>query len=129
MLGHIAARHPGLTLIVDHIGMRVFDIFKTPPSEDDQPNLMALRRYPNVIIKVSSIPEALVESHPFPKSQLRLQKIYDHFAPDRMMWGSNYPPSPKSVPTSNRSTLSERIADSFRMTTWLRFLGRPHHQF
>jgi predicted TIM-barrel fold metal-dependent hydrolase len=92
MLGDIAARHPGLTLIVDHIGMRVFDIFKTPPSENDQPNLMALKRYPNVVIKVSGIPEALVERYPFPRSQLRLQKIYDNFGPDRMMWGSNYPP-------------------------------------
>jgi L-fuconolactonase len=92
MLGAIAGRHPGLTLIVDHIGMRVFDIFKTPPSEEDQPNLMDLKRYPNVIIKISGIPEALVDRYPFPKSQLRLRKLYDHFGPDRMMWGSNYSP-------------------------------------
>ncbi len=92
MVGDIAARHPGLTLIVDHIGMRAFDIFNSPPSEEDQPNFMALKRYPNVIVKVSGIPEVLVDRYPFVKSQQRVHEIYDAFGPDRMMWGSNYPP-------------------------------------
>jgi L-fuconolactonase len=93
LVGEVADRHPGLSLIVDHIGMRVFDIFERPPPMDDWPDLMALARHPNITIKVSGIPEAMVERHPFPKSQQRVQEIYDRFGADRMMWGSNYPPT------------------------------------
>lgn len=93
LIGEVAARYPGLQLVVDHIGMRVFDIFEDPPSMDDWPNLMALARFPNVTIKVSGIPEAMVERRSFPKSRQRVREIYDRFGADRMMWGSNYPPT------------------------------------
>jgi L-fuconolactonase len=93
LIGEVATRHPDLQLVVDHIGMRVFDIFERPPSMEDWPNLMALSRCPNITIKVSGIPEAMVERHPFPKSQRCIQEIYDRFGADRMMWGSNYPPT------------------------------------
>ena len=89
----IAERHPGLSLIVDHVGMRVFNVHSDPPpSMADWPNLLALKRYPNVAIKVSGVVEAMVESGPFPKSVERMREIYDAVGPDRMVWGSNYPP-------------------------------------
>lgn len=93
LVAGIAERHPALPLVVDHIGMRVFDIFERPPGMEDWPNLMSLKRFPNVTIKVSGIPEAVVERYPFKKSKDRVREIYDQFGPDRMMWGSNYPPT------------------------------------
>jgi predicted TIM-barrel fold metal-dependent hydrolase len=93
LIATIATRHPALPIIVEHIGMRVFDIFKAAPSMDDWGNFLSLKHYPNVTVKVSGMPEAMVEQYPFPKSQRRLREIYDEFGPDRMMWGSNYPPT------------------------------------
>lgn len=94
LVARVAERHPELSLVVDHIGMRVFDIFDSPsPSMADWPNLMALSRYPNVTIKVSGIPEVMVERYPFRKSLERVREVYEQFGPERMMWGSNYPPT------------------------------------
>lgn len=91
MLGRIAERHPGLRLIVDHLALRVFDIFNRKPSLDSLPLLMALRKFPNVFIKLSAIPEATVEKGPFEQSRQVVRKIYDCFGPERLMWGSNFP--------------------------------------
>jgi predicted TIM-barrel fold metal-dependent hydrolase len=91
LIDRIATRHPDLKIIVDHVGMRVFDIFGSTPSMHDWPNLITLKRHPNVTIKVSGIPEALVEKYPFPNSQQRLFELFENFGPDRLMWGSNYP--------------------------------------
>lgn len=93
MVGDIARRHPELPIVVDHVGLRVFNIFESAPGMEDWPNLMALKQFPNVTIKVTGLPEAMVERYPFPKSQERMKEIYEHFGPDRMMWGSNYPPT------------------------------------
>lgn len=93
LVAQVAERHPDLPLVVDHIGMRVFEIFERPPSMEDWPNFMALKRFPNVTIKVTGIPEAMVERYPFSKCKDRVREIYDQFGPERMMWGSNYPPT------------------------------------
>lgn len=91
MVARIAKAHPGLRLIVDHLGIRVFDIFKSPPTLEDWPQLMALKTCPNVTIKLSAIPEAMVEGPPFRRSRELILRLYERFGPARMMWGSNYP--------------------------------------
>lgn len=91
MVGAIAEKYPGFPLIVDHAGLRVINIFESRPSMDDWPNLLDLRRYPNVYIKVSALPESMVESAPFEQSRAVLSELYDAFGPDRLIWGSNYP--------------------------------------
>lgn len=93
MLDGIAERHPGLRLIVDHIGMNVVRIFESTPSDADWPNLLRLARRPNVYVKVSGMPEAMVERYPFPKAQAKLRELYNAFGPDRLLWGSNFPPT------------------------------------
>ncbi|HVF63070.1 MAG TPA: amidohydrolase family protein [Casimicrobiaceae bacterium] len=94
LVASVAERFPALSVVVDHLGMRVWDIFDSPPpSMHDWPNLMALHRYPNVTIKVTGIPEVMVERYPFRRSIDRVREIYERFGPERMMWGSNYPPT------------------------------------
>lgn len=93
LIERIASRHPGLTLIVDHIGMDVRSIFKATPPTTDWPNLLRLQRHPNVYIKASAIPEAMVERPPFTRSEEKVKALYEHFGPDRLIWGSNYPPT------------------------------------
>ena len=55
MFGAIAERHPGLTLIVDHMGIssQVVAQKKVPEAVDAA---AALAKYPNVSVKLSAAP-------------------------------------------------------------------------
>ena len=63
-LNRIAARHPGLTLIIDHMGLasEVIDLGLKQAILD---NTVAMARFPNVSVKVSSIPAYADEPYPF----------------------------------------------------------------
>jgi len=88
-LRDVAARFPGLRLVVDHLGADLFspvgDRFR---HWDD---VAALAKFDNVHLKVSALPEATGEQFPFPAAQERIREVYERFGPDRLMWGSNYP--------------------------------------
>jgi predicted TIM-barrel fold metal-dependent hydrolase len=87
-LGALADAHPGMNLLVDHCALSHAD--DTLAFWDD---VLALEHRPNVTLKVSLFPEAtLGDGYPFPRGQARLREIYERFGPDRMIWGSNYPP-------------------------------------
>jgi predicted TIM-barrel fold metal-dependent hydrolase len=87
-LDAVAARHPGLRLIVDHLalpmGKRDADAFA---SLDE---VLALARYPNVSVKVSALPCYTSEAYPFPGLHRHIRRVYDAFGPRRMLWGTDY---------------------------------------
>ena len=58
------------------------------------PEILKLGEQPNIWMKVSYFPEAAPEDekYPFPTSKQRFRELYDHIGPDKMIWGSNYPP-------------------------------------
>lgn len=94
-LGDVARRYPGLRLLVDHLALRVHPVSDpVPPSPFlGWSDLLDLARVPNVFVKVSALPEATDERFPFPEAQQRLRQVYERFGPDRLLWGSNYPPT------------------------------------
>ncbi|MEA3059745.1 MAG: hypothetical protein QOE50_1157 [Sphingomonadales bacterium] len=85
-LGRLAARHPRLTLIVDHLGLKsqpgpgVFDVFD---------NVVRLADHANVLVKASSLPLYSNAPYPFADLDVHLQRIFDAFGADRVMWGSD----------------------------------------
>jgi L-fuconolactonase len=83
----IAERHPGLTIIVDHMARLV------PPGGPerwtDLDDLLALARFPNVHVKASSAPNYSVEPYPYADIHGHLRRIFDAFGPRRMFWGSD----------------------------------------
>lgn len=85
-LGPIAARHPDLTLIVDHLAL---PLRTGPAAFSELGEVLDLARYPNVFVKVSALP--LYSSEPFPFRDLHphIRRVYDAFGPQRMMWGSD----------------------------------------
>jgi L-fuconolactonase len=91
-LGAIAASHPTLTVVVDHFALANFDPVTSFDHWDD---VMKLAHQPNVILKVSGLPEATDEPFPFPRARSYVKEAYATFGPDRLMWGSNYPPVSK----------------------------------
>ncbi|WP_251447599.1 amidohydrolase [Microbacterium sp. USTB-Y] len=84
----IAERHPGLPLIIDHMGLLIgqrtgFDAWA---HIDD---LFPLTAYPNVFLKFSSIPDYTDEEYPYPSLTPMLERIVDGYGPERLMWGSD----------------------------------------
>jgi predicted TIM-barrel fold metal-dependent hydrolase len=88
--GGIAERYPGLTLIVDHLGLR------QPPMDEREPEpfarlpeLLALARYPNIAVKLCGLPSLSKQSYPYPDSAQALRQIVDAFGAGRLMWASD----------------------------------------
>jgi predicted TIM-barrel fold metal-dependent hydrolase len=86
----IAEAHPGLTLIIDHLGLR------QPPQEapDDPPfkalpDLLALARYPNVAVKLRGMPGLSKEAFPYRDVWLRVRELVAAFGAERLLWASD----------------------------------------
>jgi predicted TIM-barrel fold metal-dependent hydrolase len=87
IVGQIAARFPGLKLIIDHFGM--------PPRARDAeawknlPVLLDLAKHQNIAVKVSGAPGMSSEPYPFRNTHDGIRRIYDAFGPNRMFWGTD----------------------------------------
>lgn len=86
----IAQRYPGLTLIVDHVGLR------EPPLDDADdppfaalPELLDLARFPTVFVKLCGLPSLSRQSYPYDDVAPHLRSIVDAFGADRLMWASD----------------------------------------
>jgi L-fuconolactonase len=86
-MGRIAARHSGIKIVIDHIGLPVH-------VRDDQivpviNELTELATLPNVAVKVSSLPSHVSEPYPFPSLFTHVRRLVDVFGPARVFWGSD----------------------------------------
>lgn len=86
-LGKIAARHPGLKLIIDHMGIMVRSV------DDAISHWVAetaeLHVHPNVYVKVSSVPH--YSTHPFPYANIKpyVRDLVAKMGPERCFWGTD----------------------------------------
>ncbi len=83
----VARRHPGLTLIVDHLGLR--SNLRDDEAFADLDMLLGLATLPNVCVKASAVPCYSNEVYPFRNLHGYLKRIYSQFGPRRMFWGSD----------------------------------------
>jgi predicted TIM-barrel fold metal-dependent hydrolase len=86
-LGEIAERHPGLRLIIDHMGLS--SALRGKPLDDAVENLLRLARLKNVAVKVSALPCYVEEPYPFPTLHLLIRRVIDAFGPQRCFWGTD----------------------------------------
>lgn len=93
LLATIARGHPDLSVVVDHVGVTVMPDSDPARRFDRWDEVLALAELDNVTVKVSGLPEATEESGPFPQTRRRLLELVEAFGPDRLLWGSNFPPS------------------------------------
>ena len=84
---HIAQKHPGLKLIVDHFGVRRGNL--DDAAFASLPTVLALAKYPNIAIKTTGGPQYVTDAYPFASLQDRYQAIHDAFGPRRMFWGTD----------------------------------------
>jgi predicted TIM-barrel fold metal-dependent hydrolase len=87
LVGQIAERHPGLRLLIDHLGIPL-------RKKDDEAlvnlaDLVALTRHPNVALKASAAPGASSEPYPYRNIHDYRHAVYDAFGPSRMFWGTD----------------------------------------
>jgi predicted TIM-barrel fold metal-dependent hydrolase len=86
-LGQIAARHPGLNIIIDHMGILAHSVddaigFWVQETAD-------LHVHPNIAVKVSYVPGH--STQPFPNLNIAgyVRALVDKMGPERCFWGTD----------------------------------------
>ena len=87
VIDKVAARHPGLRLIVDHFGVRRGN--KDDAAFATMPEVVKLARHPNVAVKVTGGPPYVSDGYPFKSLTKHYRAVYDAFGPRRMFWGTD----------------------------------------
>ncbi|MGH6771329.1 MAG: amidohydrolase family protein [Xanthobacteraceae bacterium] len=88
MFDKIAARHPGLPLIIDHMGVNA-RIAKKKGIPAAIAQAVALAKYPNVSIKMSNLASSSLEPYPFKDMTEHLKRVFDAYGPRRCYWGTD----------------------------------------
>ena len=94
MVDAIAARHPKLPLVIDHLGLVNGE--KDDVAFRGLDSLLALARHPRVAVKSSALPCYTGENYPYPGLQKHLKRVHDAFGSRRMFWGTDQTRSPVS---------------------------------
>jgi predicted TIM-barrel fold metal-dependent hydrolase len=84
----VAERHPGLTMIIDHMSLNL-DIAKEGKIKESIDSVVAMAKYPNVSVKISSAPTYSFESYPWRDMTEHLKRCFDAFGPRRSYWGTD----------------------------------------
>ena len=85
----IAKRHPGLPLIIDHMGVNTA-IAKDPARMAKSiGDAVALAKYPNVSIKMSNLMNVTFEPYPYRDLAQHLQRVFEAYGPRRSYWGTD----------------------------------------
>jgi len=93
-IGAIAERHPGLRVIVDHMGLNVQ--WKGKDLGPGIDVLLKFARMKNVGVKASCLPCYVDEPYPFPTLHPQIHRVVDAFGPQRIFWGTDLSQMPCS---------------------------------
>ena len=84
----IAERHPQLVLIVDHMGVSSQAV-KDRAVTQAVAQTLALAKYPNVSVKLSSAPHHSAEPYPYHDLDEPIRRLVDAYGPRRCYWGTD----------------------------------------
>ncbi len=87
-LANVAAKYPHLRLCIDSLGVPG-DVIGLPAFEHFD-EVLAMAKYPNIVIKAESVPFLSGEPYPYRNLHPILRRTYDAFGPERMFWGSDF---------------------------------------
>jgi predicted TIM-barrel fold metal-dependent hydrolase len=89
-VGDIARAHPGLQLIIDHIGLpQPTPMTVGPEPWAGLPTVTDLAKYPNVAVKFSAAPTLSLEPYPHHDIWPHVHTMISAFGPGRLMWASD----------------------------------------
>lgn len=86
-LAPVAARFPGLRLVIDHAGLPTSP--PPVPMEELVEEAARLARFPNVAVKASAFPCSTAEPFPFPTAQRCARRLVEAFGAERVFWGTD----------------------------------------
>ena len=84
-VGALLEKTPDLTMVIDHMA----DCPVDQPAELEK--LIALKRYPNVFVKISHTWSLSKQPYPWLDAQQHVKRLYDAFGPQRLMWATDWP--------------------------------------
>lgn len=84
-VGQLMEKFPDLTLVIDHMA----DCPVDQPQELEK--LIALKRYPNVFVKVSHTWSLSHQPYPWLDAQELVKRLHATFGPERLMWATDWP--------------------------------------
>ncbi len=76
---------PDLTVVIDHMA----DCPVDQPAELEK--LIALKRYPNVFVKISHTWSLSKQLYPWLDAQEHVKRLHEAFGPQRLMWATDWP--------------------------------------
>lgn len=85
-IGSVARKHPGLRLIIDHLGLPLGA--RDEAIWDAVKDLTRLAPLPNVAVKASTLPSYVTGPYPFRVLHEPIHRVVDEFGPRRVFWGS-----------------------------------------
>ncbi|MEO7402894.1 MAG: amidohydrolase family protein [Burkholderiales bacterium] len=86
-VARVAAAYPKLRLAIDH--MAIGTTAKDDGAFLHIDTLVALARYPNVSVKLSTVPAYSAGPYPYRKLHPYLRRLFDAYGPRRLFWGSD----------------------------------------
>ena len=93
-IGAIAARHPGLRIIVDHMGFARATMDEAAQAGADR--IIALAGHANVYVKVSALPCYSTQPYPHRNLHQPLRRVIEAFGPRRCFWGTDFTRMPET---------------------------------
>jgi len=84
----IAESHPGLTLIIDHMSL-MLETAQAGKIREAIDDVVALAKYPNVSVKLSSAPTYSFELYPWRDMTEHIKRCFDAYGPQRCYWGTD----------------------------------------
>ncbi len=102
LFASIAERHPQLRLIVDHMGLTDAAL-KDNSIADRVREVLALSKFQNVSVKLSSAPLFSSQSYPWRDMNDHIHALFDTYGPHRCHWGTDL------TNTFNKGPYRERI--------------------
>jgi L-fuconolactonase len=111
-IGEIAERHPGLRIIVDHMGLNVQWRGKDLAPGVDV--LLKFARLENVAVKASCLPCYVDEPYPFPTLHPQIRRVVEAFGPERVFWGTDL----SQLPCPYRQAVTLFTEELDFLSTW-----------
>jgi len=111
-IGKIAERHPGLRVIVDHMGLNV-----QWRGKDLAPGVDVLLKFAhleNVAVKASCLPCYVDEPYPFPRLYSQIRRVVEAFGPERVFWGTDL----SQLPCPYRQAVTLFTEELDFLSTW-----------
>jgi predicted TIM-barrel fold metal-dependent hydrolase len=89
-MARVAERHPGLALIVDHMGMSLSDeTVRAGKFEGAISDTLSLAKFPNVSVKLSGAPQYSQQPYPYANLNPHIKRLFEAYGPQRSYWGTD----------------------------------------